>query len=58
MNKWKLKDPNARIVLSGGRGEINGGNITDELVEATIASNDRMREHFIEESEEETGEEE
>jgi hypothetical protein len=52
MGKWKLKDPNSRVVSNKGNVEINSSTITDELVNALVEANPNYASLFVEVTEE------
>lgn len=47
MKRLQLKDPSARIVLSGGRGDIHNGS-SDKEIKELIESNPNYAQHFHE----------
>jgi hypothetical protein len=48
MKKLHLINPDSRIVLSGGRGDLHNGNITDEKVKELIKENPNYASQFHE----------
>jgi hypothetical protein len=47
MAKWQLKNPEFKIVLSKGSGELTASTITDEIVEELIKTNPNYESQFV-----------